>query len=298
MEAKTGRTAQFEVDQARQRELSAYDSYVIALQFYEQSLDSFKIRLTLPVNSTLELDQNELRALQSYGTTVPQYSADNAIETALKCRLDLANSTDSIDDAQRKLKLAAEGLGIQLDVTGSANVNSQGDEHISNFQFHRGTYNWGLSADLPFDRKNQRNAYRQALITLDRQQRAYSQSYDSVVQEVRQAYRELMATAEQFITQEKSLALAEERVKNMPLLLKSGRAKTRDMLDAQDSLLQAQNNLTSALVGHTIAKLSFYRDVGILQVKPDGMWTESETTVSRNQKDEREQGEQSSSDNL
>jgi outer membrane protein TolC len=297
MEAKTGRTAPYEVDQARQRELSAYDSYVITLQLYEQSLDSFKIMLSLPVNTSLELDQNELRALQNYGTTKPQYSIDNAIEIALSCRLDLANSADAVDDAQRTVKLAAEGLGPQLDLTGSANVNSQGNAHIDNFQFHKGTYNWGLSANLPFDRKNQRNAYRQALITLERQQRAYSQSVDSVVQSVRQDYRQLMATAEEFVTQEKSLAIAEERVKNMPLLLKSGRAKTTDLLDAQDSLLQAQNNLTSALVGHTIAKLTFYSDVGILQVKPDGMWTQS-AIVSKDQTNEREQGKQSSKDNL
>jgi len=297
MEAKTGRTAPYEVDQARQRELSAYDNYVITLQLYEQSLDSFKIRLSLPVNTPLELDQNELKSLQNYGTTTPQYSVDNAIETALSCRLDLANSFDSVDDAQRKVKLASEGLGPQLDLTGSATVNSEGDKNFDNLQFHRGNYNLGLSADLPFDRKNQRNTYRQALITLEQQQRAYSQSVDSVVQDVRQAYRQLMATAEQFITQKKSLAIAEERVKNMPLLLKSGRAKTRDLLDAQDSLLLAQNNLTSALVGHTIAKLSFYRDVGILQVKPDGMWTQS-VIVSRDQINEREQGKQSSKDNL
>ncbi|MGA2679647.1 MAG: TolC family protein [Sedimentisphaerales bacterium] len=297
MEAKTGRTAPYEVDQARQRELSAYDSYVITLQLYEQSLDSFKIRLSLPVNTTLELDQNELRSLRNYGTTAPQYTIDNAIETALSCRLDLANFADAVEDAQRKVKLASEGLGPKLDLTGSANVNSQGNEHIDNFQFHKGTYNWGLSADLPFDRKNQRNAYRQALITLQQQQRAYSQSVDSVVQDVRQAYRQLMATAEQFVTQKKSLAIAEERVKNMPLLLKSGRAKTRDLLDAQDSLLLAQNDLTSALVGHTIAKLSFYRDVGILQVKPDGMWTQS-VIVSKDQANEREQSKQSSKDNL
>jgi len=100
-----------------------------------------------------------------------------------------------------------------LDLTGSTNVNSQGNAHIDNFQFHKGTYNGGLSADLPFDRKNQRNAYRQALITLQQQQRAYSQSADSVVQSVRQDYRQVMATAEEFITQEKSLAIAEERVK-------------------------------------------------------------------------------------
>jgi len=39
-------------------------------------------------------------------------------------------------------------------------------------------------------------------------------------------------------------------------------------------LLQAQNDLTAALVAHTIAKLTFFRDVGLLQVRPDGMWRE------------------------
>jgi len=67
----------------------------------------------------------------------------------------------------------------------------------------------------------------------------------------------------------------------MPLLLKSGRAKTTDLLDAQDALLLAQNNLTSSLVGHIIAKLTFYSDVGILRVKPDGMWTQSRNSSIR-----------------
>lgn len=297
MGVKTGRTARYEADEAKQRELTAYDNYVIAIQLYEQSLDSFKIMLSVPVNTPLELDQNELKSLQNYGTTKPQYSVDNAIETALSCRLDLANSADAIDDAQREVKLASEGLGPQLDLTSSANVNSQGNGHISNFQFHKGTYNAGLSANLPFDRKNQRNTYRQTLITLEQQQRAYNQNVDSIVQDVRQAYRQLTATAEEYIIQQKSLALAEERVKNMPLLLKSGRAKTLDMLDAQDALLLAQNDLTSAMVGHTMAKLNFYCDIGILQVKPDGMWTQS-ATICRKQANEQEQDKQLPEDNL
>jgi outer membrane protein TolC len=132
---------------------------------------------------------------------------------------------------------------------------------------------------------------------LEQQQRQYSDDVDSVMLGVRQAYRQYMATAEQYITQKKSLALAEDRVKNMPMLLKSGRAQTRDLLDAQDSLLQAQNSLTSALIGHTMAKLNFFRDVGILQVKPDGMWTQS-VTVTKDQTNERERDKQSSQGNL
>jgi outer membrane protein TolC len=298
LEQKTGRTPAYQVDQARQRELSSYDNYVTTTQNYEQTLDSFKVTMTLPVNSKLELDQNELTALSNIETGEPNVTSDEAINVALQCRLDLANSFDSIEDAQRKVKLAEEGLGVQLDITGSANVNSEPKRNFSNLQFHRGIYTFGASADLPFDRVNQRNTYRQALITLEQQQRQYSDDLDSVMLGVRQAYRQYIATAEQFVTQKKSLALAEERVKNMPLLLKSGRAVTRDMLDAQDSLLQSQNSLTSALIGHTMAKLNFFRDVGILQVKPDGMWTQSKTAVSRNQTNEREQNKQPSENNF
>ncbi|MGD0078245.1 MAG: TolC family protein [Sedimentisphaerales bacterium] len=275
MEAKTGRTPPFEVDQARQRELVAYNGYVLATQNYEQFLDSFKIRLTIPTNIPLELDQNELQALQNLATTELKYTADTSIETALLMRLDLANAVDGIDDSLRKVTLAAEGLGPQLDLTASTAVNSTPPRDADRLEFHKGAYTAGASLDLPLDRKNQRNTYRAALLTLQQSQRNYDDTVDSVMFDVRQAYRQLEATAEQYIIQKKSLALAEERVENMPLLLKSGRAQMRDLLDAQDSLLQSQNDLTSALVGHTIAKLTFYRDVGILQVKPDGMWAQS-----------------------
>ena len=55
-------------------------------------------------------------------------------------------------------------------------------------------------------------------------------------------------------------------------MLEAGRLTTRDVLESQDALLEAQNNVTDALVTHSIAKLTFFSDTGILQVKPDGMW--------------------------
>jgi hypothetical protein len=46
----------------------------------------------------------------------------------------------------------------------------------------------------------------------------------------------------------------------------------RLLLDSEDALVRAQNDVLGALVDHLIAKLSFFRDVGVLQVRPDGMW--------------------------
>jgi outer membrane protein TolC len=281
MEAKTGRTAAFEVAQAQQRELVAYNGYIFAAQNYEQVLDSFKIRLTVPTTAPLSLDQNELQALQTLATTEPTYTEENAIETALLMRLDLANAADSIDDSLRKVTLAAEGLGPQLDLTASASIDSTPPRNAGRLEFHKGAYTAGASLDLPLDRKNQRNTYRATLLTLQQSRRDYNDTIDSVMFEVRQAFRQLEATGEQYIIQKKALALAEDRVKNTSLLLKLGRVQMRDLLDAQDSLLQAQNDLTSALVGHTIAKLNFYRDVGILQVKPDGMWAQPDSVTGK-----------------
>ena len=274
MEAQAGRRNRFEVDQAEQNMLTAKDGYVQAQQAYEQALDSFKISLSLPADANVELDQNELRALENIGITQPDYTLDMAVETALLRRLDLANSADSIDDSLRSVILATDGLGTELNLLGSASVNSKEKTEFDNLQFHRGTYGLGFEADLPFDRKAERNAYRRALINLEQSRRQYENDMEEVKLSVRKAYRQLREAAERHKIQVKSLDLARSRVESTSLLLEAGRLTTRDLLDSQNALLQAQNNVTAALVDHIIAKLSFFQDVGILQVKPDGMWQE------------------------
>jgi outer membrane protein TolC len=274
MEADEGRTARFQVDQAKQSELNARDSFVRVQQGYQQLLDEFKINLSLPTNANIVLDQNELVALKAIGITEPNYTLDMAVEAALTRRLDLANSQDAVDDAQRKVMVAADSLGAELNLIGSASVASKEKTDYTRLQFNRGTYKAGLGADLPLDRIAERNAYREALITLEQKQRDYDNHLDTVKLEVRQDYRKLQEEAESYKTQEKSLQLARKRVEVSPLLWEAGRANTRDLLEAQDALLQAENSLTGALVAHTAAKLNFFRDIDVLQVRPDGMWVQ------------------------
>ena len=95
---------------------------------------------------------------------------------------------------------------------------------------------------------------------------------DEVKLDVRRAYRGLLEAAEQYRIRKNSLELAESRVESTNLLLLAGRAITRDLLEAQDSLIEAQNSLTNAIVAHLIAKLNFFKDIGVLEVRPDGMW--------------------------
>jgi outer membrane protein TolC len=271
MEAQAGRKPPFEVDQAKQSELTARDNLLRSQQRYEFQLDDFKIMLSLPTDAEVVLDQNELDVLRKTGVTEPNYTPETAVETALAQRLDLANSRDAVDDAERKVVVAADNLGAELNLIGSANVTSPGTTEYRRLEFQRGTYTLGLEADLPFERKAERNAYRESVIALTQRQREHENYVDQVKLGVRDAYRTLREEAESYRTQQISLDLAKERVQSTTMLLQAGRVTTRDWLDSQDALLRAQNSLTAALVAHAVTKLSFFRDIGILQVRPDGM---------------------------
>ena len=272
MMAQAGRVEPLRADEARQNKLEAGDRFIQAQENYKQQLDRFKITLGLPTEAAIELDPNELTALEAIEITDPNYEGQALIEIAQEHRLDLVNSRDQLADAERKIAIAADNLGVELNLVGSAGVRSEEGVRFARLQFDEGTYALGFDGDLNLDRKSERNAYRQALISLSRQRRTYERAVDDVIFDVRQRYRDLGETTARYRIRQLSLDLARQRMEGESLKLEAGRAVTRDLLDAQEALLQSQNNRTSAMVSYIIAKLNFYRDLGVLQVRPDGLW--------------------------
>jgi outer membrane protein TolC len=273
IEVEAGSAKPFDVDEAKQQALNAENRWVQAQQSYERALDEFKVRLSLPPSAEIELDDNELKSLEDIGIIEPGYELNEAVETAFLRRLDLANSKDKIDDAARKIMVAADNLGIELDLVGGAGVRSTPETNFDRLQFHEGDYSFGLrSNDLGLDRKAERNEYRKALIAFEQQKRQYEIDADRMELDVRQALRALKAEAERYRIQKMALNLAQRRLETQKLMLEIGQSNVRLLLESEGALLEAQNDVTSALVAHAIAKLGFFRDIGILQVRPDGMW--------------------------
>ncbi len=284
IEVETGSKAPSDVDEVEQDVLTAESNLVRARQSYDGLLDQFKVTLTLPTDAEIVLDPNELKALEDIGITPVDYTPEMAIETARQWRLDLANRADAIEDAERKLVLAAEGLGIQLDLWGDTGaransgigISSEPETRVGRLQFHESVYRVGFAADLPFSRVSERNDYREKLIDLEQALRDYENDVDNIELGMRAALRDLQAKAEQYRIEKMALVLAQRRLDTQKMLLSIGQGETRLLLDAEGALLRAQNQVMSRLVAHAVAKLGFYRDVGILQVKPDGMWETKE----------------------
>lgn len=279
--ADAGRLDKLEADQTEQRMLEARDNLASSQRTYQQALDTFKINLAIPTDAPLELDPNALQVLENMEVAEPQFDVNDAIQTALALRLDLATIQDQVDDARRKIKVSENALQAELNLVARADVDSTSPRQAGRLRFNDGSYTVGLEADLPFDRKSERNSYRESLITLMQRQRDYEDAIDNVKLDVRNNYRSLTESAQRYHIQKISLKLAEERVSSTSLLFQAGRAQARDLLDSQDSLLSAQNSRISTLVDYNIARLSFYRDIELLTVKPDGLWQLPEKSQER-----------------
>jgi len=82
----------------------------------------------------------------------------------------------------------------------------------------------------------------------------------------------LLKSCESLKIQAGSAVVEQKRVKSNNLLLEAGRARILNLLEAKESLVLAQNSLTSAVISYRMAKLELQPDTGLHQVDKSGLW--------------------------
>ena len=98
---------------------------------------------------------------------IPDLSVD-ATELASLYRLDLQTARDQIEDAQRAVQVAKNGLLPDLDVTARGSIGNPQDTPASHIGSRTAEYSAAVTLDWPLDRLRERNIYRRALIALER----------------------------------------------------------------------------------------------------------------------------------
>jgi outer membrane protein TolC len=268
--AQAGRIQVLELEQARQSELQAHNSYLTSVQSFERSLDSFRVLIGLPVDAAAVLSRQDLDRLSGAGIKPIRTDPAAAAEIAIAQRLDLKNTRGAVEDADRGVFVAADALKGDINFVAGANVASTPNTRAGRFLFHEGSYDFGLDIDLPIDRLDERNAYRRSLIDYDASVRGYMEAVDTIKQDIRESLRQLKRTEQTYQIAEESVRLALRRVDSTKVELDAGRATTRDLLEAQEALVDAQNSRTEALVSHLVTRLEFQRDTELLEVDEEG----------------------------
>ena len=279
--AAEGRTTQTDLGRIEQQELSAESAWNTSIQNYRRSLDDFKFQLGIPVVTSIVLEDAELEALT---IRHPNILVEDAIKIGLSARLDYQNAQDRIADSGRKVSIAADLLKPQLDFGARAGFISA--QEIKGFAVpNPDRYHWSVGVDnidLPLDRTAERNNYRSALISEQRSIRSADQQRDQIELQIRDSWRTLEVARRNYEISVIGVKLAERRVQEQELLAELGRAKALDQVDAQNALLSSKDQQTQALVAHTVARLQFWDNMGILYIKDNGQWREPQNNGQAN----------------
>lgn len=264
-----------------------------AIELERSELDDLSQRMAdlLPTPEQLMAQEQEAEAVPPADAPVElvppgegvagPYEIDpvEAVLIALENRVDLRVAVGQVFDAQRTVAVSADQLRADLTLLGSASIGERrtiGSEGLEDsiLRPDEGTYSALLTLDLPLERTAERNQYRLSLIQLEQAVRAAQAFEDQVKLDVRNRLSELLESREAIRIQAAAVVVARRRVESTNLFLEAGRAEIRDVLEAQESLLAAQNALTSALVDYRIGELALQRDLGVLMVDETGLWAE------------------------
>jgi outer membrane protein TolC len=238
-------------------------------------LDRFKISLGLTTNQRIVLDDAALEKL-SIDETHLNMNLQQAIEVAFASRLDLHTVEDQVEDAQRRVQVAANALLPQADLILSARVAGQPASVGPSIDFDRYAWNAGLDVDLPLDRKAERNGYRSALINHERALRQLENYTDEVRLQIQNGWRNLEQAKRDYQISKIRVELSQNRVREQELLMEIDEGDAFELVRAQDALTGSRNQLTSALVDHTLVRLGFWRDLGLLYIESNGRWKKGE----------------------
>jgi Outer membrane efflux protein len=215
-------------------------------------------------------------------------------QAALINRFDLMNARAELVDAWRKIAVLANALLGTFNVTyhlDSATPPMEAKPFA--FSGSRTRHQLILNLEAPLVRVVERNNYRAGLIAYQRQRRALMSFEDQVMADVRSEIRQLQVAAENYKIQQQQVELAYSQVENSLEVLNqppsapaagqvgqvtggagagNAAALTLQLLNAQASLIRAQNQLYTVWISYVTTRLQLYRDLELMPLDSRGVW--------------------------
>ncbi len=264
--AATQRALQVDADRAEFEYLQAQNAVVNATATYQTALDRFKIVLGMPAATQIDILDS------AWDLVSPDVAEGQAIDTALRYRLDLLNDHDAVDDARRAVRIAENNLLPDFDFRGSVAMETKPNKkNVLAYNTERTTWRGAMALEIPVNRKVERNDYRTSLIDLRRSERNYDLRRDEVRVDVRDALRQLEQARLSMQIQAKNIVINQFRADQARELLRKSRLESnRDVVEAEQGLLSARNRYAQAESDYRAAVLQFLLNTGTLRLDDGG----------------------------
>lgn len=195
-------------------------------------------------------------------------NADEAVRTALASRLDYAQALSDSDDAERGARIASRRLWPDLKLAGRYEQYGEGTSRADASRLDRGAWFVGFSVDTDFNLAKDRAVSERARIVEASARRAVEIVELSIAREVQSAllaWRRAQAEAK---IAERNFGLARARARLAQRLFEIGRGDNFTVTDAEESYLQAEDQMLQARAEATVSTYRLFRAMGTLLEPP------------------------------
>jgi outer membrane protein TolC len=261
-----GRANELDVLRARRSELVAKNGLLEAEEKLELALDDFRIFLGLPSDQPIDVEAD------APPFAPVAYDLGSALEVARANRLDLLNRREQLEDVERGLALARNSLLPDLSLSLGTSYATDERSDLFGSDLGRTDTSVALTLSVPLDRVRERNSYRTAQLGLARARRDLEEFEDQLRVSIQGSFRELERRGQSLEIQRQIIVDQTKNLRIAELRFERGEIPNRDVVEANQALLEAQNALIDEQVAYEIARLQLLRDLGILFIDETGMW--------------------------
>ena len=241
----------------------------------------------LKLMQNLEVVQVSAR-LELIDTVPVDVSMEDATAQSVENRVDLMNIRAQVMDARRQVEIAANRLQAAINLVVDGDIRTAGGNRPFNFNGRSSQLRVGMQFTAPLDQITERNNYRTALITYQRARRTYMQTEDQTKQQVRSEWRQLYILKQNLETTRRAVRLAAlqyDNAVNETYAPQQGAGvggggggsrglQGNNLTQALSSLLNNSNQLISNWLDYERNRLNLYRDMGTMEIGPDGLWND------------------------
>ena len=189
-------------------------------------------------------------------------SLEDAVKIALDNRSELAVYDKQLSNQQRRLAVAKDQFRPRLDLVASHNSSSENEGMISRSGFSLGSFFAGLEMRFPLDKRIAQEDREIAARGLDVLGKMRTFQTEQIIEDVQRSYRALEAakTSQQIFDQ--NLKTAQDNLTMAQRMVDEGIDDNRNVLEAQNSLTQVENQRLSARLNVYLASMQLKHAMG------------------------------------
>ncbi len=260
---KVQRAPYIDVLRAKQQELSSINQLSKTEAEFDIQLRRFLLELGIPI------EQKTIVTGEIPPVTDITHNEYIYLANAQQGRLDLQTTTDKVQDAERRLNQARNFLRPKLNLYGEFGMTAEETSSLSDQEL-KDDFGAGITLEIPFDRRDERDAVKTASLDLAAALRALDSKKDEVALEVKDNFTTLKFLRESVKIEKMNIDIAIKRAKNAMFLFKNGDLLNRDVVEAENELLDARNAYVRVLAQHEIERIELLRNSGTLDIAADG----------------------------